>query len=163
MKWLLMMAQHGNSKINKILKIMYKVLVIDKETAFLHLMLHTAHRDGVLTDSELQNLGSAAFYLLKRKVSLIESIVIYRSYSDEIIDEIEYVGYLLSKFNGNENFGLLAFLIDLCVSDGMSLAEESFIDVIAGACGCDAVLLNSLKFTAYSKFNFALELNSDII
>ncbi|MBC7828052.1 MAG: TerB family tellurite resistance protein [Chitinophagaceae bacterium] len=112
---------------------MYKSYVTTQEEALCHLFFHCCLKDGVFKEPELDQISIRIVGLgLRSELNIKEEVIHYTTYKPEIIDEIEYLKYLINLINPVNELALYSHCLELMLSDStFDPAEEVLTDKIA--------------------------------
>jgi hypothetical protein len=107
---------------------MHQDHITSQNEAICHLFLHCCFKDGNFSHDEIDNVSSKFVELqIHRDLNFKEELLHYQSYKNEIIDETEYLGYLIKMINPVQNFALYAYCCELCLSDKLLSTEEDVL------------------------------------
>ena len=114
---------------------MYTDFVTSKSEAICHLFLHCCFKDGRFLKDEIDSVSQIFVDLqIHKELNFKEELEHYRSYKASIVNEDEYLAYLLKQINPVHDLALYSYCAELCLSDGsLSLEEESLMKKIASA------------------------------
>ena len=112
---------------------MYKEYVTTQEEALCHLFFHCCLKDGIFEDPELDQVSAKIVSLgLRSTLSIKEEVIHYTTYKPSIIQETEFLEYLIRLINPVNDLALYSYCIELMLSDSsFDLSEEILTDKIA--------------------------------
>lgn len=112
---------------------MYNDFVTNKSEAICHLFLHCCFKDGRFSKDEIDNVSQKFVDLqINKDLNFKEELEHYRSYKPEILNEDEYLNFLVKQINPVHDLALYSYCAELCLSDGsLSAEEESLLKKLA--------------------------------
>ncbi|MES2881317.1 MAG: TerB family tellurite resistance protein [Bacteroidota bacterium] len=113
---------------------MYRELVNTKDKALVHLFFHCCLKDGDFGEAELQTVSDMIVSAhLNQTLNLTDEMNNYRRYKSSIVDETNYLSFLMEVINPANRLALFSFCAELFLSDkNVTLSEEVLINKIAG-------------------------------
>jgi hypothetical protein len=138
---------------------MYQDYITTKEEAICHLFWHCCFKDGNFSPDEIDTVSSKFVELqMHRDLNFKEELSHYRSYKTEIVDETEYLRYLLKLINPVQNFALYSYCCELCLSDKLLTSdEEALLDKIAALTDVDNAQRDTINKLAIQRRAVELE------
>ena len=104
---------------------MYNDYITTQNEAICHLFLHCCYKDGKFSHEEVDSV-SAKFVDLQihKDLNFKEELQHYKSYINDVINEDEYLNYIIKLINPVHDLALYSYCVELCLSDGLLSAEE---------------------------------------
>ena len=104
---------------------MYTTLVTTQDAALSHLFFHCCLRDGQLADNELDNMAEMLVKVgLNKQLNFRDEMRNYESYRADIVNEEEYLQYLVELINPVNEAALYSHCAELLLSDNVLTPEE---------------------------------------
>ncbi len=104
---------------------MYQKEITTQEEALTHLYFHCCLRDGKFTDEEIKAVSKKLVALgLNSELNFKDEIIKYKSYCTDIIDEKQYLSYLMHLLKPVNSLALFSYCAELCLSDELLGATE---------------------------------------
>ena len=118
---------------------MYTTLVTTQDAALGHLFFHCCLKDGQLADSELDDIAhKLVAFGLNKQLNFKDEIRKYESYRAQIVNEEEYLQYLIELINPVNEAALYSHCAELLLSDNvLTPEEESLLKHLGDALGID--------------------------
>lgn len=114
---------------------MYRELIKTQEEAVSHLFIHCCYGNGKFTEEELDAISEKLVALkLHKELNFKEEIKRYISYTGNIGNEEDYIGYLVSLIMPVNELALFSWCAELCVSDAfIDATEEQLLQRLGSA------------------------------
>lgn len=111
---------------------MYKTLVTSTDKALCHLFIHCCFKDDVFVEEEIDEAAAKFVALdMHKNLNFKQEVKHYRSYKDEIINEHEYLEYLIKLISPASEAALYSYCLELGLSDAaLDASEKKLFDVI---------------------------------
>lgn len=117
----------------------YTTYIQTTDQAICHLFLHCCYKDGVFTESELDNVSAKFAALgLNKELNFKDELIAYKSYRNDIGFETKYIQDLVAQINPTNELALFSYCMELGVSDSsLEFAEKELIDTIGTVLNID--------------------------
>src|SRR5437879_11838311 len=97
---------------------MYEPLITTSDVALCHLFIHCCFKDGEFKKTEIDEAADKFVSLeLHKELNFKNEIQNYKSYRNEIADEVKYLEYLIRLINPTNEAALYSHCLELCLSD----------------------------------------------
>lgn len=107
---------------------MYADLIKTQNEAICHLFLHCCFKDGRFSSEEIDSVSSKFVDLqIHKDLNFKEELQRYKSYKTTIVNEDEFLTYLIKLINPVHDLALYSFCVELCLSDGLLSTEEELL------------------------------------
>jgi uncharacterized tellurite resistance protein B-like protein len=118
---------------------MYTTSVTTQDAALSHLFFHCCLKDGEFADAELESVSAKLVTVgLNKDLNFKDEVIKYRSYRAEIVNEEEYLQFLIEKINPVNEMALYSHCAELLLSDNVLVPEEeSLLKHLGDALGID--------------------------
>ena len=112
---------------------MYTTEIRSQEQAICHLFFHCCLKDGTFSDDELTEVSSKMVDVgLYKQLDFKEEIQRYKTYSNSVINDSDYLEFLIQMITPVNNLALYSYCAELVFSDStLSAGEESLLGRIA--------------------------------
>lgn len=133
---------------------MYRELIKTQEEAVSHLFIHCCYGNGRFTEEELDAISEKLVALkLHKDLNFKEEIKRYISYTGNLGNEEDYLGYLISLIMPVNELALFSWCAELCVSDSViDITEEQLLRNLGNALAIkeeDQALIQKLAVQRY--------------
>ncbi|GGH82450.1 hypothetical protein HNQ91_005808 [Filimonas zeae] len=108
---------------------MYRELIKTQEEAVSHLFIHCCYGNGRFTDEELDAISEKLVALkLHKDLNFKDEVKKYTSYTGNLGNEADYIGYLVSLIMPVNELALFSYCAELCISDSViDITEEQLL------------------------------------
>ncbi len=119
---------------------MYNNQITTQEQAVCHLFFHCCYKDGAFSQAEIKTVSDKLVTAgLHKDLNVKEEVMAYQSYRNEIVDETEYLSFLVQRIQPTNGLALFSYCVELCLSDAeMSPAEETLLGNLSAALDMEA-------------------------
>ncbi len=104
---------------------MYEDIIKTQNEAICHLFLHCCFKDGRFSSEEIDSVSTKFVDLqIHKDLNFKEELQRYKSYKSSIVNEDDYLKYLIKLINPVHDLALYSFCVELCLSDSLLSTEE---------------------------------------
>ena len=104
---------------------MYQDYITSQDEAICHLFLHCCFKDGRFSPEEIDSVSQKFVELqIHRDLNFKEEILHYKAYISSLINEDEYLQYIIKLINPVQELAFYSYCVELCLSDKTLSSEE---------------------------------------
>ena len=116
---------------------MYQKIITTTDKAICHLFIHCCFKDDVFVEAEVDEVAEKFVSLdMHKDLNFKEEVKNYKSYKTNILDEKEYLQYLIKLISPANEAALYSYCLELGVSDSaLDPAEKKLFEMLGNILG----------------------------
>ena len=116
---------------------MYQQFITTTDKAVCHLFIHCCFKDDAFVEAEVDEVAAKFVALdLHKNLNFKEEVKNYKSYKASVVDEKEYLQYLIKLINPANEAALYSYCLELGVSDSaLDQSEKKLFETLGNILG----------------------------